>query len=142
MSELADRAEIQELTARYNRAADDGDGDALAGIFTPDGSMSMTSGDIGRAFAGSDELRAMVAGREPGTTMHATMDSIIELHGDDASQTCTLLLLRRSRDEGTTSFRTGRYNDRLQRTPDGWRFVERRVVIDGANEALMPLASA
>jgi ketosteroid isomerase-like protein len=141
MNELADRIEIQELTARYNRAADDGDADALVAVFTPDGAMTMSSAGQQRAFRGAADLHAMLGGRPPGITVHATTDSIVELDGDEARQQCTLLLIRRLHDAGKASFRTGRYEDRLVRTPDGWKFAERAVTIDGENEAFMTLVA-
>jgi uncharacterized protein (TIGR02246 family) len=141
VNELSDRIAIQELTARYNRAADDGDADALVAVFTPDGAMTMSSAGQQRAFRGAEELHAMLGDRPPGITVHATTDSIVEIDGDTARQHCTLLLIRRLHDEGKASFRTGRYEDRLVRTADGWRFVDRAVTIDGENEAFMSLAA-
>jgi hypothetical protein len=142
VKELTDRIEIQELTARYNRGADDGDAAAVAGVFTADGAMTMSCAGQQRAFHGADELRAMIGDRPAGITVHATTDSIVEIDGDEARQQCTLLLIRRLHDEGKASFRTGRYDDRLVRTDAGWRFVERSVTIDGQNEAFMALVSA
>ena len=38
---LLDRAQIRELTARYNRAFDDGDPESFAATFTEDGVMAV-----------------------------------------------------------------------------------------------------
>ncbi len=63
--------------------------------------------------------------------VHITSDPIIEVDGDEATQTCALLNIYRAADKSANEFvATGRYFDRLVRTPEGWRIKERRVVLD------------
>jgi hypothetical protein len=137
---LADRIEIQELTARYNRAADATDPGALLALFTADATVEMTGGDAPALYTGS-ELAQLVAPSED-QRVHMTMDATVELDGDTATQECTLLLVTRSRRRGLMGFFTGRYSDELVRTPEGWRFARRVVHVDFSNEGRIALANA
>jgi hypothetical protein len=139
LEQVSAKLEIQELTARYNLCADNGDGEGVAATFTPDGTFVIHGGGTTRTISGHDELDAMVAGREAGATVHVTADSIIELDGDVAEQRCTLILNRRLPEEGRISHRIGRYVDRLQRTADGWKFAGRVMYMDMDNEGSIPL---
>lgn len=119
--ELADRVAIGELTARYNRAFDDGEVDAWLDTFVEDGEMQRD----GRTWKGHDALARLLQKVGWGT-VHVTTDAIVEIDGDRARQWCTLVLLRRERDRRPpVVLATGRYEDELRRTADGWRFVRR-----------------
>jgi ketosteroid isomerase-like protein len=126
LQDIADKLEIRELVARYCRAVDDADGPAFADSFTDDGVFETPAGIV----TGRDALLAhgekMVFGN-----VHITTDAIIELDGDRASHTCTLILGRRREDKAANEIlSTGRYFDELVRTHDGWRFTSRRAVLD------------
>jgi uncharacterized protein (TIGR02246 family) len=130
---LLDRAQILELTARYNRCFDDGDPDGYAALFTEDGVMAVDGGPV---TTGRAALAEMVR-RTPYGTMHATVDATVAVEGDRASQVVTLLVLQRPapdapREERHSALtRTARYTDELVRTAAGWRFARRSVVLDG-----------
>lgn len=135
---LIDRTRIRELTARYNRCYDEGDAAAFAQLFTEDGVMDVEGGFH---VEGRDGLTEM-CGRMPWGIMHVTVDPIIEVDGDAATQWVTLLVLRRAGAEGSdgpapasTLTSTGRYTDELVRTEAGWRFKRRSVVLDGGMRA-------
>jgi SnoaL-like domain len=137
---LLDRVEILELSARYNRAADGTDPDAIKGVFTRDGVVEMWGrGDGPAVYAGEDLTR--LAAPYIGQRTHLTTDSVVVVDGDCASQRSTLLLCTRSRGKQLAALLTGRYEDDLVRTDDGWRFARRTVRIDYANEARMQLAA-
>ena len=126
LQEIADKLEIRELVARYCRAVDDTDAEAFAQAFTADGVFETALGVV----TGRDALlahgRKMVFGN-----VHITTDAIIEIDGDRATHTCTMLLGRRREDKAANEIvATGRYFDELVRTPDGWRFSSRRAVTD------------
>lgn len=126
---LVDRVEIRELTARYNRCFDDQEPEAWAEVFTPDGTLQV---DGGMVVEGRDALVEMCRSTGYGT-VHMTTDASITIDGDVATQTCTLLLGRRSLEPRSSEFQlTGRYVDELVRTPEGWRFRSRRITLDGA----------
>jgi ketosteroid isomerase-like protein len=140
VQKLVDRDEIRQLTARYNRASDGLDAAAVLAVFTADGALEMRGGPDGdKTFAGA-ELAQLVA-PTAGQRVHMTMDSIIEVDGDRATQECTLLLCTRSRRRGLAAIFTGRYSDELVRTDKGWRFARRVAHVDYANEAQLALAN-
>lgn len=127
-ADLRDRIEIRELTARYNHAADAGDAEGFAATFTADGSLVMAGEMI---CSGEAELLAFAS--KPRGTVHATTDPVLTVAGDAATQVCTLLLYRRARDGTSVQLQnTGRYEDELVRTEDGWRFHRRSVLLDAS----------
>jgi uncharacterized protein (TIGR02246 family) len=130
---MVDRAQILELTARYNRCFDDGDPEGYADTFTEDGVMEVAGGPktTGRA-----ALAEMVR-RTPYGIVHVTVDPIVEVDGDCAVQNVTLLVVARPAPDAPADKRSsrlqrsGRYRDELVRTPDGWRFARRTATLDG-----------
>jgi uncharacterized protein (TIGR02246 family) len=126
LDRVLDHLAIRELTARYNRAFDDVDSEAWADTFTPDGVMDYGGAPI----SGRDALIKMSQATGYGV-VHITADPIIEVDGDRGTQRCTVIIANRSeaRDRvGITM--TGRYEDELVRTPDGWRFKRRKAILD------------
>jgi 3-phenylpropionate/cinnamic acid dioxygenase small subunit len=127
MDDIADRFAIRELTARYNDAIDDGRLDDYLACFTPDGVFEIDG--LGRG-QGPAQIRPMVEPISP-IAVHLTLDAVVDVDGDTATQRCRFLLGRRAPDRSDFSIVTsGRYRDRLVRTPDGWRFVERHAAFD------------
>lgn len=127
LSNLADRVAIRDLTARYNDAIDDGRLDDYLACFTPDGVFEVDG--LGRG-QGPDQIRPMVEPITP-VAIHLTLDAVVEVDGDTATQRCRFLLGRRSPDRADyTIVTSGRYRDRLVRTPAGWRFTERHATFD------------
>ena len=132
---LEDRNEIIELTVRYNRAVDDQLAEEHAATYTEDGEFVRGENvDRGRAEI-ADVIRNMSYG-----IVHMTLNQIVEIDGDRATQFCYALLGERSADRAPGSSRwltTGRYDDTLVRTPEGWRF-QRRVWTKDANIEARP----
>jgi uncharacterized protein (TIGR02246 family) len=125
--QVADWIAIRQLTALYNRAFDDVDGEAFAQTFTEDGVFVLPNA---RPRQGHEDLRALVEKIGFGS-VHATTDPIICIDGDTATQECTLLLARREEDGSSVAFaQTGRYSDELVRTTSGWRFSRRTATMD------------
>jgi hypothetical protein len=63
--------------------------------------------------------------------VHLTMNPIIEIDGDTATQDVMLLFgYRRDDRKDCGIIATARYEDKLVRTPDGWKFTERRCFND------------
>jgi uncharacterized protein (TIGR02246 family) len=129
---LLDRTKIIELTARYNRCFDDGDVDGFVDTFTEDGVMEVT----GSFTASGREALAEMCRHTPWGTMHVTTGTTVEVDGDHAVQTVTLVVLSRPAGKGDVPklVGTGRYVDQLTRTGDGWRFAKRSATLDGWNE--------
>ena len=130
---LADRTMIRELTARYNRCFDDGDAEGFAATFTPDGAMEVAGGFV---VEGSHAL-AQMCRSVPYGVVHVTVDAIVEVDGDRATQDVTVMVLQRPKPDAAPAERTtrldrsGRYHDELVRTEDGWRFTRRTATLDG-----------
>lgn len=130
---LMDRTEIRELTARYNRCFDDGNAEGFADCFTEDGAMEVAGGFVVEGRQGLEKMCRSV----PFGIVHVTVDAIVEIDGDRASQDVTVMVLNRPKpdagpEERTTRLdRSGRYRDELVRTPQGWRFARRTATLDG-----------
>jgi uncharacterized protein (TIGR02246 family) len=130
---LVDRAQIRELTARYNRSFDEGDPEAFAATFTDDGVMEVAGGPTTTGRAALAEM----CRHTPYGIVHVTTDATVEVDGDRAVQDVTLLVVNRPpadapRDKRVSRVqRSGRYHDELVRTPDGWRFARRVATLDG-----------
>lgn len=130
---LADYIAIRELTARYNRAFDDGDAASFARNFTEDGVMEVPGL---MEVKGREGLEQMCRSTPYGV-VHVTTDSIIEIDGDRAVQDVTVMVLQRPKPQSppaerlSTLQQSGRYRDELVRTADGWRFARRTASLDG-----------
>lgn len=124
--DLIDRVEIRELTARYNRAFDDVEPEEFASVFTEDGNLVFD----GIRHEGREGLTALVDATGFGF-VHVTRDPTIDIDGDAARQLCTLVVCSRQRNRRANPFlMTGRYEDDLLRTPEGWRFSSLVISLD------------
>jgi hypothetical protein len=117
--------QIRMLTARYNFAADGGDREAMLDCYIPNGSFGRT--DLGTEFRGREAIGRMSDGF-PVMGRHVTADHIIEVDGDEATMTCTLLFFNGAR--GFALYMVGTYHDTLARTLGGWLFNDRRLTAD------------
>ena len=122
---IADRVEIEALSAEFTDASMMHDWDRFASLFAENGAWRMPH--IGEEFESREEIRSAVE-RLRGTWEYFVQNTHagkIELEGDTA--------VGRTYIEEFGRFRDGRYNlnyslyhDRYERTPDGWKFAERR----------------
>ncbi len=135
----SDHEEIRQLLARYNFAIDFGEINSWVQTFTSNGVFSclgMPEGaPLGGTHRGADALRAYAETHfsiNQGRARHWNWNLLIE--GDNDSATMQCYLNAYSAGQGDTAlFRvTGVYRDRMVRTDDGWRFIEREVTIDPA----------
>jgi ketosteroid isomerase-like protein len=122
---IADRFEIEALRGEFTDASMMRDWDRFASLFTHDGAWRMPHIDeelVSREGirAGVERLRGLwdyfVQTVHPGT---------IQLEGDTAVGRAYIEEFGRFRD-GTSHLNYSVYHDRYQRTPDGWKFAERR----------------
>ena len=123
ISRLEDIHEIGQLRARYCQALDDGRWEALADTFTDDGAFVGLSTARGRA-----EMLEFFPQLNSSTVTswwHFSSNETVELDGDSA--TGTTWLLQPCVVDGESQIAAGRYEDTMVRTPQGWRFEERRV---------------
>jgi ketosteroid isomerase-like protein len=125
MSATDDIVAIQQLLARYNTAVDRGDGQAFAATFSVDGvSINGENGVTGREELAA--IPAQVSATVPGR--HWVANHVIDLDGDEATATVYLLALGGGTPPSVLT--SGRYVDRLRRTPEGWRFAVREFLAD------------
>lgn len=131
-----DYEEIRQLLARYNLAIDLGDIEGWADCFTADGAFQCSGLPEGSPFGGRHEGRdALVAyatnhfANAKGRGRHWNANLVIDGDGDSATMTCYLLAITVGKPP-TVAGSTGIYRDRLTRTDQGWRFVERHVTVD------------
>lgn len=120
-----DREAIRDRLARYTYAGDRGRIDDLAACFAADGVLEFPGG----SGTGPDGVRAVLArgGSGPARSFvrHHVTNPLIDVDGDTATARSYFTVFS---DNGPDH--AGTYDDRLVRTPHGWRFARRRVRID------------
>lgn len=125
-----DRAEIEELMARYLFAFDWGDGDAYAACFVPDGEVDWAR----ETTRGHAALKAMCLGfKEHMKTImgevphrHFVTQTAITVNGDNAEGRAVWFEVSR-RDDGFGKSSFGHYEDSLVRVDGKWLFKRRKV---------------
>ena len=131
IARLEDLEAIRDLDARYCRALDDGDWDALVSLFTDDGEFVGLSRARGPA-----ELRRFFAGlAENGLTAfwhHVTnLEIILEAPDTDPdSAWARSFLWQPCVQDGVAHIAAGRYTDTLRRVDGAWRYVTKQVSFD------------
>jgi predicted nuclease of predicted toxin-antitoxin system len=134
LTRLEDERAILDTLHRYGQAADAGDADIWAGLFTEEGVFAATDRDGRTLFsergrpALAQWLRNFRAG-EKRVTKHVVLAPVIEIDG--ARATVTSYLTRLSENAGDPYdppfvLLMGRYVDSMVKGADGrWRFAER-----------------
>jgi len=123
LGRLEDAEAIRTLDAAYCRLLDDGDWPALVRLFLPDGTFDGLSEVTGHA-----DLLAFFGGLAGGgltAFWHHISNLEIAVDGDEA--TVRSLLWQPCVVDGVPHVASGRYADRLVRTPDGWRYARKQV---------------
>jgi hypothetical protein len=125
---IEDQFAIRELVARYNYAIDEGRAEEWVATFVPDGTFESSA--LG-AHTGAEALLAFAKGYiEAFPGRHCTSDFVIDVDGDDARSRCYLIAVNNA--AAPIIAATAVYEDVLRRTPEGWRFVHRKVAPDTA----------
>lgn len=120
---LAER-ELQALISRAARCSDDGDGNALAKMFTADAVL-----DNGRErVEGLEALQAWATASGMGAHFrHFVTNIVITVESADRAHGEMDLLLLGAADRAWTLVGTMRYRDEYRLTPEGWRFASRYI---------------
>lgn len=137
---LVDEREIVALAVTYCRVLDDREFERLTEVFTPDATAEL--GDSG-LLAGRDQITATCrAALSPlDVSHHLVGNHEVTVAGDMATHRCYVHAqhVRRGLEGGRNFVIAGRYDDRLARTPDGWRIVHRDLTVtwtDGNREVV------
>ena len=133
-----DRAEIEDLMARYLFAMDYFDIDAYVETFTPDGEIEFASG----TYTGREDIRAAVTrfkegigqfytteDGEPAALRHVLLQSVVRVEGDRAWSTS--LWMEMANDGPEDSFKMGTfgiYKDELVKQDGHWLFAKRVIL--------------
>ncbi len=133
-----DRAEIEDLMARYLFAIDYHDWDAYAATFTEDGELEFASGiSHGRpairaaieAFAGRIGQFYHTEDGAPANLRHVILQSVIRVEGERAWARALWLEMANHGPQDSMKMATyGIYEDELVKTGGGWLFAKRRVL--------------
>ncbi|MFG3139980.1 nuclear transport factor 2 family protein [Streptomyces sp. NPDC048211] len=141
LQELTDRAAITAVVTAYATALDTRDWAALGTLFTDDACWEY--GGSGERICGPAAIVARISNglERIDATQHLNGNHVAAVHGDEAEHTCYYQAqhIRHGLPGGDRFLGAGRYDDRLRRTPDGWRFTHRRIttVWSEGNPAVM-----
>jgi SnoaL-like domain len=149
---MNDRYEIIETLARYARALEERDGDALAGLFAPEGVFQLFSRYSSQEYValdadlvGHDALRASMKNSTmpPGRGMHyLTTDHIVDITGDEATLQAQFVVVASTANPLPTNgwppgaelmqgklalIMIGHYDSRLRRIGEKWVFTRHQV---------------
>ena len=118
-----DYLEIQQLYAQYAHTLDLGDAEGWADTFTPDGVFGNSKG---RA-----ELVKFAEGfyNRGGSARHWNSQVLITPTAEGADGSCYLLLVDTSSQPASITV-SGIYQDKIVKTPNGWRFKTRVATIE------------
>jgi ketosteroid isomerase-like protein len=121
---ITDRVEIEALRGEFTDAVMMNDHDRLASLFTPGGAVRIPLANI--EATGREEIRALGERRQALADyfVQTTHPGTIQPDGDTATGRAYLSEVAHLRDGGS-HLNYFVYHDRYQRTPDGWKFVER-----------------
>ncbi|MGO8870044.1 MAG: nuclear transport factor 2 family protein [Acidimicrobiales bacterium] len=131
--ELAARESIRDLVARYNANGDAGRFDQVVELFAPDAVMEIGDGLPPRV--GREQIRTIFTSVRDGVRYedrpvylrHNTSTLQIDLADEDSAKSrCYYVVIT---DVGLDHW--GRYVDEFKKVDGVWRFVTRRVTIDG-----------
>lgn len=127
LRQVMDRAAILDLCAIYCRGLDRLDAALLRSVYADD-----ATDDRGFFAGGPDAFVAMAMGAlEPmGATHHMLGQALIEFEGADTAFGEVYFQAQHRTPDGEDFFVGGRYVDRYERRPEGWRIAHRSELND------------
>jgi uncharacterized protein (TIGR02246 family) len=134
---LEDREAIRDLIARYGPLADAGDAEAVAALWSEDGSYAV--GGMGEA-CGRAAIAALISGPVHRSLLadgcaHVLTSPVIDLDGDSAIARCHSVVFRHEAGEWIP-IRASANRWLLRRGPEGWRVLRREnALLDGSAAA-------
>ncbi|MFM7027615.1 MAG: nuclear transport factor 2 family protein [Chakrabartia sp.] len=129
--------EISKAIIDYARLNDAGQWAALAALYTDDGRMSRPTAPDDFV-EGREAILASFTARPPRAARHICANILVTLDGPEAARATSqiLLFVGEAGEAGGLPQQSalppmvGTYQDRLVKTAQGWRFVERRGSLD------------
>jgi ketosteroid isomerase-like protein len=130
LARLVDRAEIEEVLARYCRGVDRGDEGALASVYHPD-----ATDDHGTFTGPAREFATWAVGGAAKvwhSSHHTVHNVMIDWLSADVAhvESYVLGLNRRLGDPGAVEVFAGRYLDRFERRHGEWKIAHRKAIRD------------
>jgi len=127
---LLDERDIVALAARYCRALDTKNWALLSEVFLPDATAELGAPPI---LEGRDAIRQRIktALEYLDDSQHLVGNHEVTVSGDTGTHRCYLQAqhIRVVADGSPTYMIAGRYEDRVQRTQDGWRIAHRTLTV-------------
>lgn len=128
IQQISDQLEIQSLLTRYCTSIDSKEFDSLDTVFTPDAFIDYTAsggtkGVFPQVKAWLAEVLAMFS-----MTQHIIANFEISVNGDKATSRCVFynpMQFAQPEETKPMFWVGGYYNDKLIRTPNGWRITQR-----------------
>jgi hypothetical protein len=126
--DVSERLAVSEVLDEYARGVDSRDWDLVVSTFTDDAYLDYTA--FGGPKGTRDEVIGWISNALTGFVMsqHHITNRHITIEGGEAVVAAELLaIMGMTSDPGKMSmmFTGGTYNDRLVRTPDGWKIASR-----------------
>jgi len=122
---MADREDIIDLAVRYTWALDTKNVDGLRDVFVPGATATLRGVECN----GVDEIIARIGGAilRLDRTQHLVGNHQVTVDGDTGTHRCHLQSqhVREGVEGGANFIVGGYYEDRVVRTPDGWRIAHR-----------------
>ena len=126
---LLDRQAIVDVAIRYTWALDERKYDELTNVFLPEATADLSSPTL----RGRDEIIARIgAALDPlADSQHIVGNHQVSVDGDSATHRCYFHAqhVRHTADGRPNYIVAGHYDDRMVRTPDGWRIEHRTLTV-------------
>ncbi|MCW2381788.1 MULTISPECIES: nuclear transport factor 2 family protein [unclassified Sphingobium] len=127
------------LINRYTLLNDAADWDAVAALYTEDGQMARPSAPD-QPIKGRDAILATFKSRPARAARHVVSNVVVDVVSEIEATALSVIVLYQgvASETGGLPVRDpkgpliGTYADRLRKTPEGWRFAERRGGLDFA----------
>ena len=127
---LLDEREVVAVATRYCRALDTQDWSLLTTVFLPGATADLATTSL---LVGVDAItnRIRTALENLDDCQHLVGNHEVTIDGDSATHRCYLQAqhVRRAAVGGPNYLVGGRYEDRMVRTPDGWRIAHRTLTV-------------
>jgi hypothetical protein len=129
LQRLQDHHDIVALTHAYCWALDGKHWDDLDNVFLPDATANLGGSEHGDRVSIKQRISGALGKMDDSQHMVSTHEIVVD--GDNAISRCYLHAqhVRKAVEGGQNYIVAGRYEDRLRRSPDGWRIARRDLIV-------------